>query len=441
MSSLEEILNPMDHTHQQHEKIIATNEEVYEPPYVLSYKEENGDDDDNEERIMNKNKKMNTMDNENNENMRRKNVMNQHHHQRKGVVVATATVSSSSRKQQRRKKMEQYNNKNNRNNNHNQNADTNTNNLITHRINQMKHLATDGPLIFRALSFTGGLAIILLSAWESLFLSTTSSTSSSSSSSTLHQNGYFFFKNHFKAILNFIHSCFSILTFLSGFLFCLFEIQLWFQNRCIKNGRRILYHSLPFMKFLFGRGILFFIVGVLEIVFLSSTTSSGSSQQQQHGDFVRIGVGFYMILIGFLSMVVGRHAGKKYKQIQKMILDEYMLKQTFYEIANNNNTRDECTLDDTRNNTTMNYSHFVIFLRDGVGIQLSPKEFRSAFREISGGKRSNYDSRDNGEVLISYIQFKDWWDQFHVEETMLLSYSNNDTEEDLYSNDFLNRFM
>jgi len=128
-----------------------------------------------------------------------------------------------------------------------------------------------------------------------------------------------------------------------------------------------------FLKFLWGRGALYFICGTLQLTQI---------------DLFNLIAGGYMCAIGILYIIVGNNTAKKLKAIRKSLYSESTLRSKF-QVANVEG--DGLDLKQFR------------FLCEDLGLDLTGREIEAAFGYI----RKNGD--DTSEKL-SYEDFKSWWD-------------------------------
>lgn len=200
------------------------------------------------------------------------------------------------------------------------------NNLILHRINQMRHLATDGPLSYRALAFAGGLGMIVtsLSDWF----------------------GEIYTSSYMKALISFY-------TLLFGILFSLLEIHLWATNEIMSKARAFIYDQVRALRYLLGRGLLYVFAGTLQ-----------ASQMNA----IDIGSGGFMIFIGLLAIIVGKSTARRLNRLQNAIFDGSVIKRLFNQY-------------DQDQDGHLTRKQFASFIR-GIGLELGQNEFKNAFDEI-----------------------------------------------------------
>jgi len=201
------------------------------------------------------------------------------------------------------------------------------NGVVPHRINQMKHIATDGPLSYRALAFTGGIGMVVTSTSDWM--------------------GEIF-------TFSFIRALISVYTFLFGIIFCILEVHLWFPSSVFFSRIRERIHEYAnFLRFLWGRGLLQLFAGSLQL-------------SRMHP--IDMASGGFMCLVGILSIIVGRSTARRLSDLRKTMSDENIVKDRF----------DEFDLDGDGSVTP---SEFAALLRN-LGIELGKNEVASVYASI-----------------------------------------------------------
>lgn len=132
-----------------------------------------------------------------------------------------------------------------------------------------------------------------------------------------------------------------------------------------------------FLNFVWGRGILFFVAGTLEL------TQTGLAD---------IIVGSYMCLIGIAYVYVGVQTAKKLRKLRQEAFSPLQLRSKFNEA-------------DTDNTGTLTMGQFKV-LTDNMGLDLNRRETEAAF--ICMDKNSN--------DILTFEEFQDWWTNFDSEE-------------------------
>jgi len=129
-----------------------------------------------------------------------------------------------------------------------------------------------------------------------------------------------------------------------------------------------------FLKFLWGRGSLYFICGTLQLSQI---------------DLFNLVAGGYMCAVGILYIIVGNTTAKKLKAIRKSLYSEGTL-QSKFQVAN-------------VEGNGLNVKQFRSLCED-LGLDLTGREAEAAFGCIQ--KTGDDDTNDK----LSYEEFKGWWD-------------------------------
>lgn len=221
-------------------------------------------------------------------------------------------------------------------------------NLMIHRFRWLRTTATDGLVFFRALAFVGGLGMMVTSLM--------------------------FFIFHFavrKLLL-------TLFTFFFGFLICVLEAPFFFSSSLtVIQARETILEYSNFLRFLWGRGCFQLFAGLLQLTQVKCHMASGS--------------GAFMCFVGILSILVGRSASRRIKELRNSLNDEKLVKERFQQ-------------HDTDGDGFINSSQFSSLLRS-FGVALSAKETEIAF---------HYLDRDDDD-LVSEMQVIEWWLGFEVE--------------------------
>lgn len=133
-----------------------------------------------------------------------------------------------------------------------------------------------------------------------------------------------------------------------------------------------------FLKFLWGRGSLYFIIGTLQLTQI---------------DLFNLVAGGYMCAIGILYIVVGNNTAKKLKVIRKSLYSENTLRSKF-QIAN-------------VEGNGLNLKEFR-YLCQNLGLDLTVRETEAAFGYMQK-------TGDVSNDKLSYEDFKGWWDDLEDE--------------------------
>jgi hypothetical protein len=132
-----------------------------------------------------------------------------------------------------------------------------------------------------------------------------------------------------------------------------------------------------FLKFLWGRGSLYFVCGTLQLYQI---------------DLLNLVVGAYMCFVGGLYIVVGQRTATKLKSLRKSIYSDHIL-QTMY--CNADIDGDGLDLTQFRG------------LCNSLGLDLTRRETEAAFSHIQ---------RSNSSKKLSFQDFQAWWNESSVEE-------------------------
>lgn len=170
--------------------------------------------------------------------------------------------------------------------------------------------------------------------------------------------------------LKFFNAVIEVYTFLLGIVIIIIE-----GNRCPipATFQENLFKYAMFLKFVWGRGCLYFVAGSLEMSQLN---------------VVDFSVGAFMCFVGVIYIIVGRKTAKKLSELHKSMFSEHTLKAKFDE-ADTNNTG---SLDENQFKT----------LAESLGMELSKVETSTAFIEI--------DKNNDGQ--ISFDDFALWWKEW-----------------------------
>lgn len=213
---------------------------------------------------------------------------------------------------------------------------------------ELRIQAREGDFSIRLLALLGGVAMCIVSAigFVTTFL-------------------------HFRGVSAFI----EIYTFCLGVVVILLEgTKMPFVKESVR--RNVSKYAL-FLNFLWGRGILYFVAGTLEL------TQTGIP------DLV---VGAYMCLIGIAYVVVGVKTAKKLRTLRQEIFSPLQLRSKFNDA-------------DTDNTGTLTMGQFKV-LTDKMGLDMNRRETEAAFMSMD---------KDSNDVL-SFEEFQDWWTNFDAED-------------------------
>jgi hypothetical protein len=171
----------------------------------------------------------------------------------------------------------------------------------------------------------------------------------------------------FKAVLEFY-------SLLLGIVIILLESP---QLKLPDTWTTSIYHYALFLKYVWGRGILYFVAGTLHLA-----QSSGLF------DLLTIAVGGYVAGVGVIFILVGYNTSGRLNDVHASIKNESTLRSKF-----NAATKD--------GNNTLSLAQFQAFT-NSLGVPLSKPEAQIAF--------SHLDTNQNGS--ISYEEVKLWWNEW-----------------------------
>ena len=227
-----------------------------------------------------------------------------------------------------------------------------TDSMMMHRFMWLVTTATDGLVFFRALAFVGGLGMMITTMLVLIL------------------------RFDVRKVL------LGMFTIIFGFLICILEAPFFFTSTNSKSSqkligvRNVILEYAKFLRFLWGRGSFQLFAGSIQVTQVKNHMASGS--------------GAFMCCVGILSILVGRSASRRVKELRKSLNDELLVKERFAQI-------------DINDDGYITLSEFSSLVRC-FGVALSTKESLAAFRSLD---------RDNNN-LISENQFLDWWLSFNV---------------------------
>ena len=131
-----------------------------------------------------------------------------------------------------------------------------------------------------------------------------------------------------------------------------------------------LYHYALFLKYVWGRGILYLITGSLHLLLQGSIL-----------DYI---VGGLIVLVGVVYIIVGKMATKKLKDLRKSLHSDSQLKNKFMAV---DTTNKGLTLDQFK------------ILSDQLGLDLNHREAEVIFIHLD----------KSADGLLTYQEFQGWW--------------------------------
>uniref|UniRef100_A0A6U3Z5V8 Calmodulin n=1 Tax=Ditylum brightwellii TaxID=49249 RepID=A0A6U3Z5V8_9STRA len=207
---------------------------------------------------------------------------------------------------------------------------------------KVKTMTEEGSLTFRVAAFLGGIFMVITSILDCI-------------QGILH--------------LSVIHALIMFYVIIFSFIICILEGKGFLPAVLVDTLQEQMHDNAKFLRFVWGRGVLYFFAGSLQFSFMS---------------FFNMISGGFMMFLGALSIMVGRSTARKLSAIFKSMPDETSLRSTFLAHASGDG---KLGLEEFRR------------LSDSIGLELKPNELVAAFSTIDKG---------NDETL-SYDEFKIWW--------------------------------
>lgn len=206
---------------------------------------------------------------------------------------------------------------------------------------EVKRLASEGDFSIRLFAMFGGLAMVV--------------------SSVLGFVGRVLTFHWLNAVI-------SVYTFILGIIMVMLEgKRIPFSGR-LESG---LYKYALFLKFVWGRGIVYFIGGTLEI---------------SSGGILELFVGSFVCFVGLAFVVVGRRSAKKLALLKTSQFSESTLRAEFASAANSGDY--------------VSMSQFKTLV-ENLNIDFNRRELEAAFMQVEKADRDR----------LTYIEFKNWWDE------------------------------
>jgi COPI associated protein/EF-hand domain pair len=212
--------------------------------------------------------------------------------------------------------------------------------------NQVKNAAQEGNISLRVLALVAGVVLTVTAAFGLLGKLLT---------------------------LHIFQSFLEMYTLLLGIIMLLLESPK--QLQLPESWQQSLYHYALFLKFVWGRGILYFVAGTLHL-----------SQSSGLFDLITIAVGGYVTLVGVIFIVTGYSTSGKFSEIRSKLYNEDTLRQKFNEA-------------DTGGKKALTLEQFQDLITKGLDIPMSKAETQIAFQHL--------DKDNNG--VVAYDEVKLWW--------------------------------
>jgi len=173
--------------------------------------------------------------------------------------------------------------------------------------------------------------------------------------------------------LQLIRGLFEIYAFACAVVALVLESkQLQLPPACLRR----LYQYALFLKFVWGRGCLYFV--------------AGSFQLLQGGLFDFI-VGAFVMFVGVVFVVVGRRTAKKLAELRQILYSEDTLRSKFQEA-------------DVDSTGSLSKDQFRTLLLS-LGTRMTTNETEAAYMHLG---------QDSGS--LTYNQFRSWWANFDVDD-------------------------
>jgi hypothetical protein len=173
----------------------------------------------------------------------------------------------------------------------------------------------------------------------------------------------------FGAVLSFniSQSILEIYSIILGFIMILLESkQLHLPQKYLDQ----LFHYALFLKYVWGRGVLYLFAGSLHLLLQGSIM-----------DYI---VGAMIVLVGIVYIVVGKMATQKLKTLRNSLHSDAQLKNKF---AHLDTTKTGLTLDQFK------------VLTDQLGLDLNHREAEIIFLHLD----------KSADGLLTYPEFEGWW--------------------------------
>ena len=216
---------------------------------------------------------------------------------------------------------------------------SNVANVAQARLQDVQEAVKDGNFSLRLMALLGGLGLVVASV--------------------------FGFLNRVLS-LNIFSALIELYTCAGGFVILILEARLLnLPERFLEN----LYKYALFLKFVWGRGCLYFIVGTLQFM---------------QGNVLDIAVGSFVMLVGALYIHSGRQAAEKLKDIRKNLYSEQTLRSKFEEA-------------DRDGDGGLTKEEFETLITE-MGVVLNRREVEAAYLHLS---------QDTGS--LTFNRFRSWF--------------------------------
>ena len=173
-----------------------------------------------------------------------------------------------------------------------------------------------------------------------------------------------------------ISAIFEVYTFLLGVIIIILE-----YGRSLSFFSRVeasIYKNALFVKYVWGRGMLYFVAGTLTIAL---------------GHLVAIIIGGYVCIVGLLFIFVGKSAAKKLANAKRSSVSPEQLQEKF-------------AIADVDGKGSLSMTQFGKLITEDLGLDMTRREVESAFLQL--------DCESRGRV--SYESVLRWWNDAGAED-------------------------
>lgn len=222
--------------------------------------------------------------------------------------------------------------------------------VVGEKVNELRRQAEDGDHSLRLLALLGGVILMVVSSME--------------------------FAGKIVGF-EFVDALIELYSFLIGIMIIVLESK----NMILSEGIQVrIFKYALFLKFLWGRGCLYFIVGTLQLY---------------HLDLWNLIAGGYMCAIGALMVFVGQRTAYKLKKIRKSLYSTYELQAKFAQ-------------SDMDGDGGLNVQQFRA-LTLSLGLDMTRRETEAAFNHMKSTQSEK----------LSYEEFHAWWTSTEMEDDII----------------------
>jgi len=209
------------------------------------------------------------------------------------------------------------------------------------RVRELRENLDEGSLSLRILALIGGLAMTVVSALG-------------------------FLADVF--MLKWISAVFQIYTFIFGIIMLILESSR--QLSCFRRLETSLFKNALFLKYVWGRGIIYFFFGTIMISLR---------------DWLDVVTGLYVCAVGVIFTLVGRSAAAKLSDARRKSVPVAALQEQF-------------AIADVDGKGSLTVDQFRVLI-ENLGMDLTRREVESAFSQIDDGANNR----------VQYETFVRWW--------------------------------